>query len=228
MVLWLKSLFSDKLIRYGVYALVFFVLIIVEGNLTGQQYIDQIVDTCLRQHHVTRMDWPACSPDLNSIEHVWDQLGRAIRQRLNINSTLVDLRRYSTDRAKVHTKYAKSKYANLAYGANTRHQYAFAVNTREKKRSAYYKTRINKRFITGSIAKYLCSMYTRLSMVLSHSYTRITIRITINVPRQNKRTIFVHIRVLREYAVVLYITINISSRNENYQKEQYTAKPNLG
>ena len=116
---------------------------------------------------------------------------------------------FSTDRAKVHTKYAKSKYANLAYGANTRHQYAFAVNTREKKRSAYYKTRINKRFITGSIAQYLCSMYTRLSMVLSHSYTRITIRITINVPRQNKRTIFVHIRVLREYAVVLYITINM-------------------
>ena len=36
MTLWLQSLFSDKLIRYGVYALVFFVLIIVEGNLTGQ------------------------------------------------------------------------------------------------------------------------------------------------------------------------------------------------
>ena len=43
MALWLKSLFSDKLIRYGVYALVFFVLIIVEGNLTGQRYIDQIL-----------------------------------------------------------------------------------------------------------------------------------------------------------------------------------------
>ena len=85
MALWLQSLFSDKLIRYGVYALVFFVLIIVEGNLTGQRYIDQIltpvvipyiggmgqdavfmddnarhrariVDNCLRQHHVTRMD----------------------------------------------------------------------------------------------------------------------------------------------------------------------------
>ena len=43
MALWLKSLFSDKLIRYGVYVLVFFALIIVEGNLTGQRYIDQIL-----------------------------------------------------------------------------------------------------------------------------------------------------------------------------------------
>ena len=43
MALWLKSLFSDKLIRYGVYALVFFVLIIVEGNLTGQRYFDKIL-----------------------------------------------------------------------------------------------------------------------------------------------------------------------------------------
>ncbi|GFX90087.1 transposable element Tcb1 transposase [Trichonephila clavipes] len=34
-----------------------------------------IVDKCL-QSDITRMDWPAYSPDLNQIEHVRDMLGR--------------------------------------------------------------------------------------------------------------------------------------------------------
>ncbi|GFS81982.1 transposable element Tcb1 transposase [Trichonephila clavipes] len=34
------------------------------------------VDECLRSEDITRMDWAAYSPDLNSIEHVWDMLGR--------------------------------------------------------------------------------------------------------------------------------------------------------
>ncbi|GFU75442.1 transposable element Tcb1 transposase [Trichonephila clavipes] len=40
-----------------------------------------IVDECLQSEDTTRMDWPAYSPDLNPIEHVWDMLGRRIAAR---------------------------------------------------------------------------------------------------------------------------------------------------
>ena len=79
----------------------------VQGNLNGQRYRDEIlkplvvpalqqigqqavlqddnarphrarvVNTFLQQAGVNRMDWPACSPDLNPIENLWGPLAAA-------------------------------------------------------------------------------------------------------------------------------------------------------
>ena len=38
-----------------------------------------------------KLDWPAQSPDLNPIEHLWDDLERRLRARLNRPTSVPDL-----------------------------------------------------------------------------------------------------------------------------------------
>ncbi|GFU60397.1 transposable element Tc3 transposase [Trichonephila clavipes] len=56
-----------------------------------------IVDECLQSEDITLMDWPAYSPDLNPIEHVWDMLGRRTATRQPPPICLPELRRALLD-----------------------------------------------------------------------------------------------------------------------------------
>ncbi|GFW84857.1 transposable element Tc3 transposase [Trichonephila clavipes] len=56
-----------------------------------------IGDECFQSEDITRMDWPAYSPDLNPIEHVWDMLSRRIAARQPPPTCLLELRRTLLD-----------------------------------------------------------------------------------------------------------------------------------
>ncbi|XP_068085426.1 tyrosine-protein kinase RYK [Anabrus simplex] len=48
-------------------------LVVACGNLTTAGYIEQL--------DIQEMEWPAVSPDLNHIDHVWERLDRSVRGR---------------------------------------------------------------------------------------------------------------------------------------------------
>ncbi|GFX90108.1 transposable element Tc3 transposase [Trichonephila clavipes] len=63
----------------------------------ARPYGANIVDECLQSEDITRMDWPAYSPDLNLKEHVGDKLGRRIASRQTPPTYQPELRRALLD-----------------------------------------------------------------------------------------------------------------------------------
>jgi hypothetical protein len=50
-----------------------------------------ITRAVLQELDIQEMEWPAVSPDLNSIKHVWDRLNRCVREHPVPPQTLQDL-----------------------------------------------------------------------------------------------------------------------------------------
>lgn len=57
----------------------------------------RVVRTYLQNHNVNVLPWPALSPDMAPIEHVWDELGRRVAARPQHPNNLQELRQALTE-----------------------------------------------------------------------------------------------------------------------------------
>ena len=58
----------------------------------AQPHVARICTKFLEAENVPVLPWPAYSPDMSPIEHVWDALGRHVRQRVPVHANIQQLR----------------------------------------------------------------------------------------------------------------------------------------
>ena len=52
----------------------------------ARPHVARICRQFLNRNNVNVLPWPALSPDMNPIEHIWDYLGRKVRARRNVHN----------------------------------------------------------------------------------------------------------------------------------------------
>ena len=58
----------------------------------ARPHIVRLVQDSLQQNNVNVIPWPARSPDLSPIEHMWDEMDRRLRRQPRVPQTLQELR----------------------------------------------------------------------------------------------------------------------------------------
>jgi hypothetical protein len=60
-------------------------------------HISRVAKNFLNDNLIRTLPWPALSPDLHPIEHLWGELGRRVRSRVNPPESIDQLQRALTD-----------------------------------------------------------------------------------------------------------------------------------
>ena len=88
----------------------------------------RVVLDFLQQGNVTKMEQPPRSPDCNPIEHLWDELGRAISSMDNPPQNLDELRQALLDKCTTPSAPC-SKYASMTSGDYRRERREYPILT---------------------------------------------------------------------------------------------------